>query len=870
MKKCWDAIPFQNGCDVPTGPVTRPDLSQKVQKRLRRPLALTRGGMVLERLWQVGWPLATIGLAAIALAGFGGLRSWAVPTALAVAALVFLALAARRFVWPTTGHALRRLDDSLTGHPIAALQDDQATGVDDMASAQLWQAHQDRMLARLDDVRTVQPDLRVARKDPFALRLIAATGAVMAIGFGPWHTTAPTGATGAAAQMAASWEGWIEPPSYTGQPSLYLHDQPDGALTIPKDSRLTLRRYGDPEALGFTGTILDNDVGTAPSLTQRITRGGSLSINGPTPRNWTLTAQEDTPPEIQPNGPLTRQLSGDFTLGFVASDDYGITGGTVIITLSLDDVTRAHGLTIDPEPRPDVAVDLPLPYRGARTEIEGILQENLIEHPYAGLPITLTFQAQDGAKQTGDSQPYPMILPARRFLNPMAKALIEQRRDLLWNRTNARRVSQVLRATLVHPEDLSLPEGIYLQLRGAIRRLEAGLAFTDVADGVPGDLRDEVAQVLWDVAVELEDGQLDDARARMEEAQRRLEQAMRDGATPEELAELMNEYRDALRDYMEQLAQQAPEGDPNAPQPDNAIELSQSDLDAMMDRIEELMREGRTDEAMELLDQMRRMMENMQAQRGGESQRPGEAARDELRETMRQQQGLSDQAFRDLQEQGQGSQAGESQENEGRDGGQGRGQSHEGSGGEQGQDGEGGAQEGQDSQGRGGDPGTSLADRQRALQNELDAQRRNLPGAGDPAGQAARDALDEAGRAMGQAADALEQGDIPEALNQQADAMEALREGLRQFDQAMANQQARENGQQGENPGESNQASDQDPLGRSASGRGGATSTDSPLGDTDEIYRRAEELMQELRKRSGESDRPQLERDYLERLLDQF
>lgn len=482
----------------------------------------------------------------------------------------------------------------------------------------------------------------------------------------------------------------------------------------------------------------------------------------------------------------------------MATDDYAVTGDTVIITPSLADVTRAHGLTIDPEPRPEVAVDLPLPYRGARKFIEGALQENLVEHPYAGLPVALTFVAQDGVGQEGASQPYPMILPARRFLNPMAKALIEQRRDLLWNRANARRVAQVLRATLFHPENLSLPEGIYLQLRGAIRRLEEGLAFTDVADGVPGDLRDEVVQVLWDVAVELEDGQLNDARARMDEAQRRLEQAIRD---------------------------------------------------------------GRTDEAMELLDQMRRIMENMQAQRGGESERPGEAARDELRETMRQQQGLSDRAFRDLQEQGQGSTAGESQENEGRDGGQGRGQSQEGSG---------GAQEGQDSQGRGGDPGTSLADRQRALQNELDAQRRNLPGAGDPAGQAARDALDEAGRAMGQAADALDQGDIPEALNQQADAMEAMREGLRQFDQAMANQQARGNGQQGENPGESNQASDQDPLGRSASGRGGAASTDSPLGDTDEIYRRAEELMQELRKRSGESDRPQLERDYLERLLDQF
>ncbi len=829
--------------------------------------------MVLERLWQAGWPLATVGLVAIALAGFGGLRGWAVSAPLGLVALTCLIFAARRFIWPTSGHALRRLDDSLTGHPIATLQDDQATGVDDVASAGLWQAHQDRMLARLDDVQPVAPDLRVARKDPFALRLIAATGAVVAIGFGPWQSGTTTGTTGAAAPVAASWEGWIEPPSYTGKPSLYLDDQPDGALTIPKDSRLTLRKYGDLNALGFAGSILDNDANAGPSLTHRITRSGTLSINGPETRDWMITALEDTPPSVRPNGPLTRQLNGDFTLGFVASDDYGVTSGEVIITLLLDDITRDHGLTIAPEPRPEVTVDLPLPYRGARTLIEGVLQENLTEHPYAGLPVTLTFQTQDGAKQVGDSEPYPMTLPARRFLDPFAKTLIEQRRDLLWNRANARRVSQVLRATLVHPEELSLPEGIYLQLRGVIRRLEAGLDFTEVASGVPGELRDEIAQVLWDVAVELEDGQLDDARARMEEAHRRLEQAMRDGATPEELAELMDEYRDAMRDYMEQLAQQEPQGDPNAPQPDNLIELSQSDLDAMMDQIEELMRKGRTDEAMQMLEQMRRMMENMQASRGGEGQRPGEGAREELRETMRQQQGLSDQAFRDLQEQGQGqgSQAGESEGNEGRDGGQGRGQSHDGAGGEQGQTGEGGGQEGPESLGGGGDdPGSSLADRQRALQDQLNAQRRNLPGAGDPAGQAAREALDEAGRAMGQAAEALDEGDIPEALNQQADAMEAMREGLRQFDEAMANQQAQQEGQQGGNPGDSESASTQDPLGRSQTGRGGANQTDNPLGDTDETYRRAEELMQELRKRSGETDRPELERDYLKRLLDQF
>ena len=38
----------------------------------------------------------------------------------------------------------------------------------------------------------------------------------------------------------------------------------------------------------------------------------------------------------------------------------------------------------------------------------------------------------------------------------------------------------------------------------------------------------------------------------------------------------------------------------------------------------------------------------------------------------------------------------------------------------------------------------------------------------------------------------------------------------------------------------------------------------------DDINRRAEELLRELRERSSEQDRPQLELDYLRRLLDRF
>jgi len=211
-----------------------------------------------------------------------------------------------------------------------------------------------------------------------------------------------------------------------------------------------------------------------------------------------------------------------------------------------------------------------------------------------------------------------------------------------------------------------------------------------------------------------------------------------------------------------------------------------------MDRIEELMEQGRMEEAQELLDMLQQMMENMQMTEGASGQQgqsPGEQAMEGLAETLRDQRGLSDEAFRDLQEQmNPGGQAGESGENTGRDGGAGRGRDHSGDGGEPsepgGEPGEGSAQ--------------SLSERQRALEDELARQRGNLPGAGTPEGEAAREALDRAGRAMDEAADALEQDDIPGALDRQAEAMEALREGMRNLEEGMRREaQAGQDGQQG-------------------------------------------------------------------------
>ena len=64
------------------------------------------------------------------------------------------------------------------------------------------------------------------------------------------------------------------------------------------------------------------------------------------------------------------------------------------------------------------------------------------------------------------------------------------------------------------------------------------------------------------------------------------------------------------------------------------------------------MEEGRMDEAEQLLSQLMEMMQNMQGAQGqpGQGQQgEGQQAMEGLQDTLREQQGLSDEAFRDLQ-----------------------------------------------------------------------------------------------------------------------------------------------------------------------------------------------------------------------------
>ena len=836
-------------------------------KRLGWVLGLTRLGLIAEQVTQAFWPLWSLVFTVLAGLMLGvqdvlPLEAvWVLGVIVVAGGLAALVTGMRRFALPGRAEALARLDATLPGRPIQALMDYPVIGTNDSGSQALWRAHQARMAARTRAARPVEPDLRISRLDPFGLRYVAVLALAVALLFGSFARVGSVAGmapgSGAALAGGPTWEGWIEPPAYTGLPALYLNDQTDRAMSLPEGSRVLVRLYGEVGALTLAETV-SGRMGEVPSATEpeqdfTIRQSGKLEIAGPNGRAWEIVMTPDRAPQVRLTGSADVSARGEMSLPFAASDDFGVTGGQAVISLDLEAVDRRYGLARAPEPRPDVKVELPLPITGDRADFEETLIEDFSKHPWAHLPVTVSLTVQDAAGLTGSAPDAAMALPARRFFDPLAAVIVELRRDLLWSRENAGRVAQLMRTVSYRPEEgVFQKETDYLRLRTILRRLEA---FD--ARGLSAGNRDEIAEALWDLALKLEEGDLGNALERLRRAQERLSEAMKNGASDAEIAQLMQELREATEDYMRELARRGPqEGEEGADQQlsENTMQLNQDDLQRMMDRIQELMEQGRMAEAQQALDELRQMMENMRVTQGQGQPSPGEQAMEGLAETLREQQGLSDEAFRELQEQfNPGAQSGQSSENEGYSGGEGRGEAHDGTG-----QGRGQGEEGQQ-------PGKgALEDRQRALREELNRQMGNLPGQGTPEGDAAREALGQADEAMEGAEDALRGDDLAEAIDRQAEAMDALREGMRSLGEAMAQQE--QSGQQGT---AENQGNAQDPLGRSAGNRGPA-GTEEGLLQGEDVYRQARRLLDEIRRRAGASDRPELERNYLERLLDRF
>ena len=842
-------------------------------ERLAGTRLATRAAMVAERFWPLVLPILLVTGLFLAASWFGLFRL--LPDAGRYAALTLFGVAAlaalyplRFFRLPTDRQVDRRIETAnALEHAPVSTQTDRIVGPEDALSGALWREHQRRMAEKLGQLASDMPRARVPERDPWGLRAVVPLLLVVAFAYssGPFGGTLSDAFRSHAGSDAppVRIDAWVTPPSYTGRAPIFMTAEANRGQTaflVPEGSTVALRVTGGrgDETLTFTGqdgvaAAIDPEGTVAAAATQAgaapvrpagarqfahtLAGDGMLALkSGETDLGgWTFSVIPDNPPVIAFADDPKRAVNGTLELAYTIEDDYGAASARAVIERRDGPDSSARPLYEAPE------MGLSLPRRNAR---DAKTSRDLTEHPWAGVDAALKLAAVDAAGQEAFSDEKTLKLPERPFSNPLARAVIEQRRVLALDANRKPRVLDLMDAITIRPEDTFTSMSHYLAIRSARSRLLHARS---------DDQLREVVDYLWDIALGIEEGDLSAAEKRLRAAQEALKNAIENGASDEEIERLMAELREAMQEFLREFAERAAR-DPSMAMPEMRMdgqELRQSDIDSMLDQIEEMAKSGMRDQAQQLLSQLQDMMNNLQAgrqqqQQGGQQSEMREQM-DQLGDLMRRQQEMMNETHRlDQMQRGQ------------RQRGQNRGEQR----GEQGQ---------QPGQGRQPGQGMSpeefaealrqLQQGQGQLQGELGQLMESLRGMGIEPGEG----FGEAGEAMGEAGNALGDAQGERAVGEQGRALEALRRGAQDMMRQM--QQAQQGDQGGDGEGGRQQSSDRDPLGRPKA------TTGPDFGETvkvpDEIdVQRARQILEAIRKRLGDALSPELERRYLERLLD--
>ncbi len=833
---------------------------RRTQAVLAQALNRARWSLVWERVWPPFAAILTVAGLFLALSWLGlwlflppigraiGLGIFAVLLGAAAFPLVF-------FRVPSVTEGLRRLDrgSAMAHRPATAVADPIAVTPSDPVSMALWRAHVERALRVARELKAGFPMPHLAGYDPYALRALVVVLAIATFFAAGSERTKRVAAAfdwrGAITTLNYRVDAWITPPAYTARPPVILpglrageHARALAPVAVPAGSMLVIRATRAVSLdIAVRGGLLEDKTAAhaaAPSGTEEhrfvIKETGEATLRGVGDEDvtWSFTAIPDEPPTIALVKEPEAQARGALQLQYKIEDDYGVIDAQAGFERKQAEADGTRPLYGPP--------DFPLVLPQARTRT-GAAQttKDLTEHPWAGVDVVITLLAHDEAGNEGKSQPQEMRLPERPFSKPLARALIEQRRILALDANSKLRVLTALDALTIAPEKFTPEAGVYLGLRSIYWQLAN--ARTD------GSLREVVAR-LWGMAVFIEDGSMSDAEAALRAAQDALRQALERGASEDEIKRLTDQLRAALDKFMQALAEQLQKNPQQLARTNpNARNIRPQDLKSMIDRLEQLARSGNKDAARRLLEELQSILENLQMARPGapgydEGDDDMMSALDDLGDMIRKQQQLRDRTFR----QGQDQRRGDRQR------------------GERGQRGQQGDQFGELRQDQG-----ALREQLRKLLEEM--RKRGFGQQGDEGqdGQGGMDQLGRAGEAMGDAEGALGDGNSDNAVDAQGRALEALRKGAQGMAQAMQQMGIGPGPGQPGRTGPARAQQETDPLGRPLRGRDyGDDTTVKVPGEID--VQRARRILEELRRRFAEPMRPQIELDYIERLLRDF
>ena len=584
------------------------DATRTLQSHLARRRARSRQVLWVERVWPSLWPALSL-VGAWLVAALFDLPSLLSPAwhlgleaAVGVGVAVLLWRGLRPLVRPTDAEVDRRLETAsgLRHRPLVAIGDRPAAT--DAASASLWQAHIDRARAEVARLRVGWPRPGIPQRDVRATRaaiaVLLVAGVVIAGPDAPariWRSLWP-GLPQGPATPAPELQAWLTPPSYTGLAPVFLH--PDApAVAVPTGSHLTVSLTGGQGApsLTFAGQTTPFAALDAQSwqADRDVTASGTLAVfrHSRSQGRWDVTAIPDAPPTVawaDPPGAGRDQRRLQTRLPWTATDDYGVV--SLKAELRLRDRPAA-------EP---IVINIPVPGSASKSA-HGIASQELISHPWAGLPVVATLVAKDAPGQRATSGQASFTLPERSFKNALARALIDIRKRLSLQPEQHAQAASDLEALGDEPDAFDNNTGIFLTLSATAKLLERS--------GEPADIA-EAQSRLWSLALQLEDNAVARTAQAVQAARDALQQSVQKGDKTD-IEKKAEALRREIQRHLQALAEQARRDGTLMPFDPSTRTLNQQDFDKLTQEMQDAAQAGRMDEAQDKLQQLQRMLDQL-------------------------------------------------------------------------------------------------------------------------------------------------------------------------------------------------------------------------------------------------------------------
>lgn len=753
----------------------------------------------------------------LAVSWFGFLPTlypWMHLVALAVFILLFAqALGRARQQWkPVPFSAAKRRVEEASGllhRPLDVLEDRPIINNEDQL--RLWQMHADKARQQVKFLHWPKWKLSFADKDPYAVRYGLLIIVVVSLLFG-WGAlggrilASINPALGKLHILSPTLDAWITPPEYTHLPPMMIAT-PAG-----------MRHDGDtitiPEGSVITAHLAEKD-GDTPDL---IVNGESVAFSADDEHDFSVEETVHSGDKIA----IRRgwQTLGSWRVNVVPDNAPQISlteppSATERKTIRLsytatDDfgVTSVAARVIPRESLPGISNDpILIPLAAPDAkQVTRISFEDLTSHPWAGSPVQIQLIASDAAGHIAQTDPVDFTLPERIFVHPVARALIDERKRLLQTPDDDNARNEVANVMAGVAHQPDNYHGDPVVMM-ALRSGAVRLVL-DRSDNVI----EPVVGLLWQSAVRIEDGATGLAEQNLRKAQSDLAEALDRNASEEEIQKLIGQLHQALNQYLSELAthmasRPGPTDDLSQMLGPQTNMLTPKDLDRMLENMRNLSATGSREAARQQLSQLQQLLENMRTERPQFTAEQKEAMRKML--ALRE---LGKQQQQLLDKTFQNAQARNSAANH------------------------------------------KLATEQNSLLRQLQGLMHGIGGKPEQS-------LGHGAQAMGQASNELQQGMGQGAVRNQNDAVTAIQEAL----QGMA-ENLRSSMMQLPMPGAGTLGEGQDPFGRSFGAR-----DDGSVKVPDQMeVRRVREILDELQRRSGDMNRPRIEREYIERLLQNF